>query len=37
MEVEKTVETFSQKLEDTDCVRYLGIEWRIILRGRLKK
>lgn len=37
MEVEKTVETFSHKLEDTDCVMYIGVEGRIILRGMLKK
>jgi len=32
MEVEKTIETFDRELEDTDCVRYLGLEGRIILK-----
>jgi len=37
MENEKTVEAFSRELEDTDCVRYLDVEGRIILRGMSKK
>jgi len=37
METEKTIETFSRELEDTDCVRYLDVEGRIILRGMSQK
>jgi hypothetical protein len=36
MEDEKSVGTFSHKLADTDSVRHLGVEGRVILKGMLK-